>query len=101
MNLRRYKSVLMLVRKLLVTVMSLNLVNILILNFILSGRIYAQQIPIDRCSGTIVNCLVAPCDTAKCDQYPDAICANDYCDGCNARFFDASDKEFQNELECS
>ena len=83
--------------------MSLHLVNIFILNILLSGVAHAQQlqIPIDRCSGSIVNCLVAPCETAKCDKYPEAICANDYCDGCNARFFDASDKEFESELECS
>ena len=61
----------------------------------------SQQIPVDGCQGTIVNCVVAPCDTAKCEKYPDAICANDYCDGCNARFFDASDTEYQSELECS
>ncbi|NEP00544.1 MAG: hypothetical protein F6K58_18100 [Symploca sp. SIO2E9] len=36
---------------------------------------------------TLVNCLVAPCDTATCPANPKAKCFNNYCGGCNAIFF--------------
>eukprot|EP00731_Ephydatia_muelleri_P008209 Em0004g547a len=32
-------------------------------------------------------CLIAPCRYAHCDNYPSAVCVDDYCGGCNARFF--------------
>ena len=34
-----------------------------------------------------VQCLIAPCTFAHCDNYPTAVCVDDYCGGCNARFF--------------
>ena len=36
----------------------------------------------------ITSCLVEPCRFASCPGRPNAICINDYCGGCNARFFD-------------
>ena len=81
--------------------MSTALISLFLLGLNIVNGLSAMQIPIDRCKGDIVNCAVAPCQNAKCDKYPDAVCVNDYCNGCNARFFDPSDKEFENELQCS
>ena len=35
----------------------------------------------------LVNCFVAPCSVTTCPRHPNAICIDDYCGGCNARFF--------------
>ncbi|GAU97063.1 hypothetical protein RvY_08422 [Ramazzottius varieornatus] len=35
----------------------------------------------------IVNCFVQPCLGKTCSNYPNAVCQDDYCGGCNARFF--------------
>jgi uncharacterized membrane protein len=42
--------------------------------------------PVNQCLNQ-VNCFVAPCQFAKCPNYPGAKCFNDYCGGCNARWF--------------
>eukprot|EP00727_Mastigamoeba_balamuthi_P008238 m51a1_g4035 hypothetical protein (355) ;mRNA; r:661808-662924 len=34
----------------------------------------------------VSKCLVSPCSVSKCDWYPTAVCHNDYCGGCNARW---------------
>jgi len=36
----------------------------------------------------MVNCAMAPCSVTKCSAFPDAICTNNYCGGCNAIFTD-------------
>ncbi|XP_028413435.1 papilin-like [Dendronephthya gigantea] len=43
-----------------------------------------------------VNCLVPPCQNAKCQAYPGARCKNNYCGGCNADFY-VNDKK----VECN
>ena len=60
-----------------------------------------HQFPADECDGSIWRCFIAPCTNFGCDQYPDAICINDYCDGCWARFFDPFDVNLTDELNCS
>ncbi|KAK3104100.1 hypothetical protein FSP39_024411 [Pinctada imbricata] len=35
----------------------------------------------------IFNCLVDPCSIATCPKYPTANCRDDFCGGCNARWF--------------
>lgn len=35
----------------------------------------------------LVNCLVPPCQNAKCEANPGARCENNYCGGCNADFY--------------
>ncbi|BFZ05247.1 hypothetical protein BsWGS_08286 [Bradybaena similaris] len=32
------------------------------------------------------NCLVQPCASAKCYGVPEAVCENNYCNGCNAKW---------------
>ncbi|XP_077861520.1 uncharacterized protein LOC144341797 [Saccoglossus kowalevskii] len=50
-----------------------------------------------RCSdGSLVNCLVDPCDVTSC-ELPYAGCEADYCGGCNAIYYDADG----NVLDCS
>ena len=41
------------------------------------------------CGETQFACLVPPCDSATCPNYPDATCVNEFCNGCccEARFF--------------
>ena len=34
-----------------------------------------------------MQCFVAPCSVTKCARHPEAVCIDDYCGGCNARFF--------------
>jgi hypothetical protein len=34
----------------------------------------------------MVNCVVSPCQMAKCERYPEAICQDNYCGGCNTDF---------------
>lgn len=36
---------------------------------------------------TTVACVVEPCSTASCPQFPSAVCQNNYCTGCDALFF--------------
>eukprot|EP00040_Diaphanoeca_grandis_P035663 m.224844 g.224844 ORF g.224844 m.224844 type:complete len:905 (+) comp33446_c0_seq1:159-2873(+) len=50
------------------------------------------------CDGTVVACLVRPCSVTTCDAHPDAVCADDYCDGCNAIF--TLDGEVLSKDEC-
>ncbi|RUS91088.1 hypothetical protein EGW08_001113, partial [Elysia chlorotica] len=38
----------------------------------------------DNCAS---NCLFPPCLYSICAAQPKAVCRNDYCGGCNARFF--------------
>eukprot|EP01083_Nonionella_stella_P105971 305159_1 len=42
--------------------------------------------PLDCTTGIYVNCLIAPCSRSSCPSYPDAICTNDQCNGCTARW---------------
>ncbi|CAF0780371.1 unnamed protein product [Brachionus calyciflorus] len=35
-----------------------------------------------------VNCFVEPCRFATCPTHPNAVCVNNYCDGCNAFFYE-------------
>lgn len=50
------------------------------------------------CDGTLMACLVRPCSVTTCDAHPDAVCADDYCDGCNAIF--TLDGEVLSKDEC-
>ena len=34
-----------------------------------------------------VKCFINPCDTAKCEGYPNAECRSNYCGGCNSDFY--------------
>ena len=61
---------------------------------------HSLQMPADKCDGVVVNCFAAPCGSATCDKYPSAVCVDDYCKGCNARFFDKADTTFESELNC-
>ena len=40
----------------------------------------------DLCD-VIVNCEVSPCQSSTCSYYPTAQCIDDYCGGCNARWY--------------
>eukprot|EP01083_Nonionella_stella_P051376 136386_1 len=44
----------------------------------------------DLCDiGQTVNCLVAPCEVSSgCQMHPNAVCVNDYCGGCTAKWYD-------------
>ena len=44
-----------------------------------------------------VSCLVNPCDVDSCVPYPQSICEENYCGGCNADFYDSN----QNLIDCS
>lgn len=35
----------------------------------------------------VFQCFVRPCSVATCQNYRSAVCRNDYCGGCKARFF--------------
>ena len=73
------------------------LVNYLFIAFVAIGGISAmvlqqqqqqQRAPrllLGQCS--MVNCFVEPCRTASCPAYPNATCVNNYCNGCNAKFY--------------
>ena len=54
----------------------------------------------NKCDGVMVRCFASPCASAVCDKYPEAICIDDYCGGCNARFFHSADTEYAMELDC-
>jgi len=50
----------------------------------------AQRIlypPVNQCHGNMVACFVAPCQVAPQCNVEGAQCFDDYCGGCNARFF--------------
>ena len=38
----------------------------------------------------ITNCVVDPCKTALCPNFPNASCVSNYCGGCNADFYDVT-----------
>ncbi|KAK7095331.1 hypothetical protein V1264_006754 [Littorina saxatilis] len=40
------------------------------------------------CPQGFVNCFVAPCQFAHCDNHPNAVCHDDYCGGCNDIWFE-------------
>eukprot|EP00245_Coleochaete_scutata_P015521 TRINITY_DN6946_c0_g3_i1.p1 TRINITY_DN6946_c0_g3~~TRINITY_DN6946_c0_g3_i1.p1 ORF type:complete len:246 (+),score=34.28 TRINITY_DN6946_c0_g3_i1:135-872(+) len=40
-----------------------------------------------KCKVPIVNCLVDPCQFAKCPKNSSATCVSNYCGGCNAVFY--------------
>ena len=42
------------------------------------------------CLEGYVSCLIPPCFLSSCPGQPDAFCANDYCGGCNARYYDSN-----------
>ncbi|KAJ8020411.1 Neurogenic locus notch-like protein 1 [Holothuria leucospilota] len=44
-----------------------------------------------------VQCLVNPCDTARCPSSLDATCRANFCGGCNAEFYDSDG----NSVDCS
>ncbi|OQV14518.1 hypothetical protein BV898_11240 [Hypsibius exemplaris] len=35
----------------------------------------------------LAECLVAPCQVSRCSNMLGAVCHNDYCGGCHARWF--------------
>ncbi len=35
----------------------------------------------------LVDCFVSPCQFSLCPAYPEAVCEDDYCGGCNARWY--------------
>lgn len=39
------------------------------------------------CKGPVAQCLVDPCQHAKCEAHPDATCKANYCGGCHAEFY--------------
>lgn len=43
-----------------------------------------------------VNCFIEPCKFAKCAAFPNAVCINNYCEGCNAFFYENGQK-----VDCS
>jgi len=45
------------------------------------------------CVCDTVNCFAQPCEVTSCDAFPDAVCEDDYCGGCNARFYLVNEKE--------
>jgi len=59
---------------------------------------YKSEVTEDSCCPTcvcenIVNCFAQPCGVTTCDAYPEAVCEDDYCGGCNARFYLLNEKE--------
>ena len=50
----------------------------------------AQCVTRNTCAdgSSVAHCLMDPCRTAFCPQYPNAICQSDFCGGCNHRFID-------------
>ncbi|KAJ8300356.1 hypothetical protein KUTeg_021875 [Tegillarca granosa] len=46
-----------------------------------------------------VKCFASPCSVKKCPNFPNATCVDDYCGGCNARFYNANKQEVTDKCE--
>lgn len=46
-----------------------------------------------------MECFVAPCEFASCPAFPFARCVDDYCGGCNARFYLHNGEEVTEDCE--
>ncbi|CAG5123263.1 unnamed protein product, partial [Candidula unifasciata] len=57
--------------------------------FVYNNTNVTSQCAGDLCPAGVktFNCFVAPCDVSTCPRYPNARCVDDYCGGCNARYF--------------
>ncbi len=40
----------------------------------------------------LVLCFTNPCDVSRCPSFPDAVCQANYCGGCNAWYFNGTDR---------